>query len=68
MGVDGSLDLRPRLYAATALSALDCVATYWDATAGAQPFGDLLDQAFTTAFKTPPGKTRRRPNEGPARA
>jgi AcrR family transcriptional regulator len=63
MGVDGSLDLRPRLYAATALSALDCVATYWDATGGAQPFGELLDQAFTTAFKTPPGKARRRPNQ-----
>jgi AcrR family transcriptional regulator len=62
MGVDASLDLRPRLYAATALSALDCVATYWDAAAGAQPFGELLDRAFTTAFKTRPGKTPRQPN------
>jgi hypothetical protein len=60
MGVDASLDLRPRLYAATALSALDVVATHWDATAGAQPLGDLLDQAFTTAFKTPLRRNRRR--------
>jgi len=61
MGVDASLDLRPRLYAAIALSALDVVATHWDATAGAQPLGDLLDQAFTTAFKTPLRQNRRSP-------
>lgn len=60
MGVDASLDLRPRLYAATALSALDVAATHWEATAGAQPLGDLLDQAFTAAFKTPPRTIRRR--------
>jgi AcrR family transcriptional regulator len=61
MGADASLDLRPRLYAATALSALDVAATHWDATAGVQPLGELLDQAFMTAFKTPPRNTRRRP-------
>jgi AcrR family transcriptional regulator len=61
MGVDASLDLRPRLYAATALSALDVAATHWDATAGAQPLGDLLDQAFTTAFNASPRQNRRSP-------
>jgi len=62
IGVDASLDLRPRLYAATALSALDVAVSHWDATAGAHPLGELLDHAFMTAFKTPPRKTRRRPN------
>jgi AcrR family transcriptional regulator len=62
MGVDASDDLRPRLYAATSLSALDVAVNYWDATAGAQPLGELLDQAFSAAFKTAPGKSRRSPN------
>jgi uncharacterized lipoprotein YmbA len=62
MGVEVSVDLRPRLYAATALSALDVAVGHWDANAGAQPLGQILDQAFTTAFKTPPSGSRRRPN------
>ena len=61
MGVDASLDLRPRLYAATALSALDVAVSHWDATAGAHPLGELLDHAFMTAFKTPLRQNRRSP-------
>jgi hypothetical protein len=52
MGVDDSADLRPRLYAATGLSALDVAVSHWDDTARAQPLERILDEAFTTAFKT----------------
>lgn len=61
MGVDAAADLRPALYAATALSALDVAVCHWDAIARAQPLDELLDQAFTTAFETPPAKPRGRP-------
>jgi AcrR family transcriptional regulator len=61
MGVDAARDLRPRLYAATALAALDVAVSHWDATAGAHPLDQILDEAFTTAFKTP-GARRRRPS------
>ena len=60
MGVDASTDVRPRLYAATALSALDVAVSHWDHTGGAHPLEQILDRAFTTAFKTPPGGHRRK--------
>jgi AcrR family transcriptional regulator len=52
MGVDASVDLRPRLYAATSLSALDVAVNHWDATAGDHSLDELLDQAFRTAFRS----------------
>jgi AcrR family transcriptional regulator len=60
MDTDASVDLRPSLYAATALSALDVAVSHWDATGRDQSLGEILDRAFTTAFNTPPTKSRRR--------
>jgi AcrR family transcriptional regulator len=60
MDTDASVDLRPALYAATALSALDVAVSHWDATGRTQTLGEVLDRAFTTAFNTPPTKPRRR--------
>lgn len=52
MDVDASDDLRPQLYAATALSALDVAVSRWETMDRAQPLGEILDQAFATAFET----------------
>jgi AcrR family transcriptional regulator len=60
MDTDASTDLRPSLYAATALSALDVAVTHWDTTGRTQTLGEVLDKAFATAFNTPPTKSRRR--------
>jgi hypothetical protein len=62
IGVDASADLRPRLYAATALSALDVAVSHWDSAATAQPLGEVLDRAFATAFTAAADDV-----EGPAR-
>jgi len=64
MGVDASVDLRPRLYAATALSALDVAVGHWDAAAGAQPLGEVLDRAFAAAFRTTGGEAEGPPRPG----
>jgi AcrR family transcriptional regulator len=46
MGVDPDGDLRPRLYAACALSAVDVAVSQWDATGGAGSLDELIDEAF----------------------
>jgi AcrR family transcriptional regulator len=60
MDTNASVDLRPSLYAATALSALDVAVSHWDATGRSQTLGDILDRAFITAFNTAPTTPGRR--------
>ena len=60
MDTDASVDLRPSLYAATALSALDVAVSHWDATGRTQTLDEILDSAFAMAFNTPATTPRRR--------
>jgi AcrR family transcriptional regulator len=60
MGVDASVDLRPRLFASTALGALDVAVSHWDATCGSRPLGKILEEAFAAAFSAPPAPGARR--------
>jgi AcrR family transcriptional regulator len=50
MRVDAVDDLRPGVFAATALAALDVAVSRWDRLAGRTPLCELIDEAFVAAF------------------
>jgi AcrR family transcriptional regulator len=54
IGVDSGDDLRPRLYASVALSAVDVAIRHWDETGGKENLADVIDDAFATAFPSAP--------------
>jgi AcrR family transcriptional regulator len=53
LGVATADDLRPSLYATTALGALDVAVTRWDALGGATPLSEIIDEAFAVVFGAP---------------
>lgn len=54
IGVNPDDDLRPRLYASVALSAVDVAIRHWDETGGKENLPDVIDNAFATAFPYTP--------------
>ena len=54
IGVDPDRDLRPRLYASLALSAVDVAIRHWDEGGDKDDLAVVIDEAFAAAFPSAP--------------
>lgn len=54
IGVNPDDDLRPRLYASVALSAVDVAIRHWDESGGKENLADVIHDAFAAAFPLAP--------------